>query len=190
LIAVGAILLTACGGGDDVEKPRASGTTTTAPLRNADDLGQRGEGSSQLGEIGKQYQIHDLRVTVKGITNHAGREPAEGDAGLIDVELRVENGSEEEQNNGDVTVVCSNTNEDGSWYVDSTYDPNSSFPASSFREGTIILGVPVTCEDAAVSFTQTKSPEDFSEPGVEANLTVLLPDEVVAGLGSSGEPSG
>jgi hypothetical protein len=102
----------------------------------------------------------------------------------------VENGSEEEQNNGDVTVVCSNTNEDGSWYVGSTYDPNESFPAGSFREGTIILGVPVACEDAAVSFTQTRSPKDFSEPGVEANLTVLLPDGVVAGLVPSGEPGG
>lgn len=106
--------------------------------------------------IGQRAKVGSLTALVRSIEfSDAINDDGTDNVARIAVDLRVENRSKRRAEPLDVNVACINTDESGGWYADSTFGLNKAFPAKSYREGTLYLGVPAECAKPRVRISQT-----------------------------------
>lgn len=144
LLVVG-LVLAACGD-DDV----ADGASER--LRPADEVLEEAERDDAIkGVLGEPVELIGLRLIVESIEY---LEDVDGDGTRSDfrivVSVRSENRTDEPLSNPDMSVVCSNTDETGSWYGDSTFKLYKELPPGTFDEGNLILGFPTGCADPLI----------------------------------------
>lgn len=138
----------------------ADATTTTygGELVPADEAKERAvREASADGVIGEPASIDGLTIVVSSITFRETL--TEEDAYTVNVAVRVENRTGDDQSTPQMTVVCEDGSS-GSWYADSTFDPYRSLPSGSYGEGNLILSVPRNCANPVVRAKAFISMED------------------------------
>jgi len=140
------VLIAGCSGDDD------GAGSQPADLRPADEATEDANRSASIdASIGEFVELDGLRLNIEAIRYLEDVEDdGTGSDFRIVLTVRSENPTNQELNNPDISVVCANTDEAGSWYADSTFELYKELPPGTFDEGELILGMPAGCEDPVV----------------------------------------
>lgn len=163
------LLLAACGSDDGDE-----------PLRNAGDVREEERAESAIdAEIGEQFEFEGMDVEIIAVA------PGGDDSGAwLEVEVRVENSTDDELAIPEFDLKCAGDPEGGGWQADSTFPMYEPLPAKSYEEGVlnlIVPGQPRTGEPntpcATPAFIEVAPLSYVGEPTI---ARVAIPDDVIA----------
>lgn len=141
------LALAGCSGDDDGD---AGGNSSG--LRPADEATEDANRDASIdGRIGEFVELDGLRLKVEEIRYLEDVEDdGTGSDFRIVLTVRSENPTDETLSNPDISVICGNTDETGSWYADSTFELYKELPPGTFDEGELVLGMPTGCEDPII----------------------------------------
>ena len=136
LLAAGVALIA---GGDDTDE------ASEDVLPTAD---SRLDGLREV-TIGESVEIRAVIVTVQSVEIHPDWRPRADRIPALAVSVRAENRSDVAEFTPALAMVCAGDDEEGDWFLGSTYEPSAPLPAQSSAQGVIHLGVPHDGEQVA-----------------------------------------
>lgn len=177
LLAVSGVAMTAVacgsdsGGAPNSGRPRLTdaGRTAAPSLSDADapaavlPIGRKAD----VGGEGVSVQVKSVDIQTGGTT-------------LLKTTLRLENTSSRSASSPDIGILCSGNGELGGYFIGSSLTVGGSLPATSFKEGFLLLGIPgaATGDDKPCAKPAFIAAQDYG--GTE--IRWRLPDQFIAPL--------